>query len=194
MKTFKQFLEERYVNLFTPEDIEPYAEKLHKMAHDTYADKGGLAASGFESPHALKTLPMIKVHKKNGEVIAASFYKDKDGRKAVATAHDGSTEGKKASVRMLGDELDQNRSYAEVSKAPLALMKRKMGGDVRPIAHPFDQAVKQFPNEQLRKPPSDDPELIKHPELSDHLYQRQLGDGEWHTKLMVGAPGKKIVR
>lgn len=43
----------------------------------------------------------------------------------------------------------------------------------------------------LKKPSDDDPDVVRHPDLAKHMYQRRIGN-EWHTKIMVGTPGKNI--
>jgi hypothetical protein len=46
---------------------------------------------------------------------------------------------------------------------------------------------------EIRRPPHDDPEIKRHPEFAEHFYQRKIGN-HWHTKLIVGKPGKRLKR
>jgi hypothetical protein len=54
-----------------------------------------------------------------------------------------------------------------------------------------EDVKKHLDGEGIRKPPHDDPEVVRHPDLKDHFYQRKIGD-HWHTKVMIGTAGKKI--
>jgi hypothetical protein len=39
------------------------------------------------------------------------------------------------------------------------------------------------------------PEVLRHPELKDHFYQRKIGnagDNDWYTKIAMGSPGHII--
>lgn len=192
MITFKDFLNEHYHNLFTPEEIAPHADALHHMVTTAYADIGGIKGRGFSTPEEIKHLPLVKMKTVDGVPKAAVFYKDKDGRKSVATGHDGTPEGKIHAKKMMGDELRFDRSYSEMSKAALALAKRHQGGDISHRASTYDEVKARLGDkEEIRKPPEGDEEMVRHPELVDHLYQRKLGD-EWKTKIMIGAPGKPI--
>jgi hypothetical protein len=196
MLSFKKYLEERFVNLL-PQDIEKkreHGEQLHGMLQKSYADQGGIHGSGFTSPEDMvKNIPMWKLHRSDGKIRAASFYKDKGGRKRVAIATDDSDEGKKAAARMMVDDNNQGRSYGEVSGKSLSFIKRQAGEHLKKhvISHETASAILAKGGDEVRRPPENDPELIRHPEYKEHFYQRKIG-GEWHTKLMLGTPGKKI--
>ena len=97
MDTFKRFLEERFVNLLHDDPRKhQYANEVHGMLQKAYEKIGGIHGSGFRDKHdMIKNIPMWKLKKKGGKIVSAVFYKDKDGRKSVATASDGSEEGKK---------------------------------------------------------------------------------------------------
>jgi hypothetical protein len=88
------------------------------------------------------------------------------------------------------DDLRQGRSYGETSGKSLSFMKKNAGEHLKKHVKTFDEASK-ISGDELRKPPSDDPDVQRHPEYKDHFYQRKIGD-EWHTKLMVGTHGKTI--
>jgi len=91
-------IDEHIMNLIGDEENKrAHAEKLHSMLKSTYADQGGLHGSGFNSPEDMvKNIPMWKIHKTNGEVHAAAFYKDgPHGRKMVAITSAPTPAGKK---------------------------------------------------------------------------------------------------
>lgn len=53
--------------------------------------------SGFNSPEDMvRNVPLWKLSVKDGVVTGAALYKDKDGRKRIAIATDGSDHGKRA--------------------------------------------------------------------------------------------------
>jgi len=196
MLTFKQYIEERFVNLLPGQEDKKreHADHVHAMVKKSYEDQGGIQGSGFESPeHMVKKIPMWKLHRTEGKVKAAALYKDKEGRKRVAIATDGSEEGKKAAARIMVDDLRQERSYGETSGKSLSFMKKHAGEHVKRHAKTYDEAEKILKKggDEIRKPPEDDEDVRRHPEYKDHFYQRKIGD-EWHTKLMVGTHGKTI--
>jgi hypothetical protein len=194
MEKFKEFLEERFVNLHADHEKEKtaHADHVWNMLQAAYKPIGGIHGSGFESKEDMvKKIPFWKIHKENGKVRSVQLYKDKEGRKRVAVATDGSDAGKKGLAQMMKDDFRQHRSYGEVSGPSLSFLKKHLP-NVKDFAIPRNTAQK-LAKENVRVPPHDDPELIKHPELKDHFYQRQIG-GEWHTKIMLGAAGKKITR
>ena len=195
MDTFKRFLEERFVNLLHDDPRKhQYANEVHGMLQKAYEKIGGIHGSGFRDKHdMIKNIPMWKLKKKGGKIVSAVFYKDKDGRKSVATASDGSEEGKKGVAEIFRDDLKRGRAYGERSSAALSFTKRVVGADVLgKHVVPYHHVHKHLsPGEEIRRPPEDDPELQRHPEYKHHFYQRKIGDA-WHTKLMIGKPGMRL--
>lgn len=196
MLTFKQYLEERFINLLSQDEAkkQEHAKHVHDMLTKSYADQGGIQGSGFENPESMvKKIPMWKLHKSDGKVRAAALYKDKGGRKRVAIATDGSDEGKKAAARIMVDDIRQGRSYGETSGKSLSFLKKHAGDHLKKHVKSFEEAssIAKESGDEVRRPPDDDPDVTRHPEYRDHFYQRQIG-GEWHTKLMVGTTGKTI--
>ena len=109
-------------------------------------------------------------------------------------ATDGSDEGKRGLGHIMKADIDQERSHGEVSGPALSFLKKQVP-DITKHAHPREDVRKIFPHEEIRKPPDDDPEIQRHPELKDHFYQRKIGaagDEKWHTKVLTGTPGQKI--
>jgi len=196
MLTFKQYLEERFINLLPQhqDEKEEHAKHVHDMLTKSYADQGGIHGSGFESPDSMvKNIPMWKLHKSDGKIRAAALYKDKVGRKRVAIATDGSDEGKKAAARMMVDDIRQGRSYGETSGRSLSFLKKNAGEHLKKHVRSFEEAssIAKSNGDEIRRPSEDDPEVQRHPEYKEHFYQRKIGN-EWHTKLMVGTSGKTI--
>jgi len=196
MLTFKKYLEERFINLLPHHESQKqeHAKHVHDMLTKSYADQGGIHGSGFENPESMvKKIPMWKLHKSGGKVRAAALYKDKEGRKRVAIATDGSDEGKKVAARIMVDDIRQGRSYGETSGKSLSFLKKHAGEHLKKHVKTYDEASKivKSSGDETRKPPENDLEVTRHPEYKDHFYQRQIG-GEWHTKLMVGTTGKTI--
>ena len=163
------------------------------MIQKAYADQGGMHGSGFKSPtDMVKNIPMWKLSKKDGKVTSVAMYKDSgSGRKRVAIATDGSDHGKRAIGDVVTSDLNKERAHMEVSGKSLSFLKKQM--HVKDHAHSFE-AAKAYHAENgdsIQRPPVDDPEVVRHPELKDHFYQRKIG-GVMHTKIMLGSTGKTI--
>lgn len=194
MDNFKEYLTERFINLMPEHEKEKHqhADHVWNMLQAAYKPIGGIHGSGFKSKEdMIKNIPLWKLHKENGKVRSVQLYKDKGGRKRVAVATDGTDAGKKGLAQMMKDDFKQKRSYGEVSGPSLSFLKKHLP-NVKEFALHRTHAAKLV-GDELRVPPHDDPEIVKHPELKDHFYQREIG-GEWHTKIMLGSPGKKITR
>lgn len=163
------------------------------MIQKAYADQGGMHGSGFKSPEDMvKNIPMWKLSKKDGKVTSVAMYKDSgSGRKRVAIATDGSDHGKRAIGDTVTSDLKQKRAHMEVSGKSLSFLKKQM--HIKDHAHSFEsaKAYHEKNGETIQRPPDDDPEVVRHPELKDHFYQRKIGD-HMHTKIMLGSTGKTI--
>lgn len=197
MIPFKEYnrLDERFINLLPGDEAEKakHAPEVHSMLQKAYAKIGGIHGSGFKDHEDMvKNIPMWKLYKHEGKIKAVKLYKDKEGRKSVASATDGSPEGKAGLGHMMKDDMTQHRSYGEISGSALKLMKKNTP-DFHKHVVPIDRVKELTKGDEIRKPPADDPELISHPELTKHFYQRKIG-GEWHTKLMTGNTGNKITK
>ena len=195
MDTFKDFiLNERFQNLLPQHEDEKHKHSQHVfgMVQKAYQSLGGIHGSGFKNPaDMVKNIPMWKLHKDStGKVRGVALYKDKTGRKRVAMASDGSNEGKSGLANIIKSDVSQHRSHAEISGPSLSFHKKQIG-DLRPHALSREAAQKAMPGDRLGVPHPNDPELVRHPELKDHFYTREIG-GETHTKLMIGTPGKKL--
>lgn len=195
VQSFKTFITEKYVNLIQhrhDDDREKHADHVYKMLHHAYEPIGGLHGNGFKDKHdMLKSIPMWKLHKgSDGKVKAAALYKDKGGRKLVAFATDGSHEGKHAMSHIIKDDVHRKRSYSEISGPAIGFHKKHIG-DLRQHAMKPHEVKKLMHDDEIRKAPAGDAEVLRHPELKHHFYQRKIG-GEWHTKLAIGSAGQHI--
>ena len=195
MKKFQEYLEERYINLLPQHEAEKHQVKqqVWDMLQNAYRPIGGIHGSGFSSPEEMVAkIPFWKMHRnRQGKITSVSMYKDSQGRKRVAMASDGSDEGKQSLGYAVRDDLRLRRSHGEVSGKALSFLKKNV--NVTDHAHTFDQARKYFASrgETIERPEANDPELLRHPELRDHFYVRDV-NGIRHTKILVGTPGKAI--
>jgi hypothetical protein len=194
MQRFQTFVDEHFSNYIGNDPRKHQdAEELHKLVSKAYEPIGGIHGSGFNSPHdMIKNIPMWKVKKKQGKIIAAALYKDKGGRKKVAVASDGTDEGKKHLASIVKDDAIRNRSYSEISGKSLSFLKKHVpAGTVGSIALPHHEVKRVMPDDEIRPAPQNDPEIVRHPELKKHFYQRKIGN-EWHTKIAIGKTGNTI--
>ncbi len=194
IRSFSSVISESYHNMIGDD------EKKHKYKHEvfhllqkSYEKIGGIHGNGFKDPDDMvKNIHMWKIHKHQGKVVAATMYKNKNGRKSVAVATDGSEHGKAALGKMKRDDVKHGRTWGEMSGAALSFTKKQVGGDIRPHAIHYHDAAKLHGHEDpIRRPPETDPDVVRHPELKDHFYQRRIGN-EWHTKIAVGKPHNEI--
>lgn len=160
---FIEFIEERYVNLFTNDaEREKYKNEVYDLIQASYHSIGGIKGSGFESADAMvKKIPMWKLKKRNGKIVAGALYKDKNGRKSVCSFTDGTKIGKMELAKIMS--VDGNRAYKEVSS--VAEVKRIMS------------------DEEIGKPDKKYIEL--YPELADFFYSRKIGN-DIETKIAIG--------
>ena len=169
-----------------------HAKEVFGLIQKAYADQGGIQGSGFNPPEDMvKNIVMWKLSKKGGKVTSVALYRDRSGRKRVAIATDGSDHGKKAIGDVVKQDLKQERAHMEVSGKSLSFLKKQI--NVKDHAHSFE-AAKAFHDsygDEISRPPADDPEVLRHPELKDHFYQRKIGS-DLHTKIFLGHMNKTI--
>ena len=204
METFKDFITERYVNLLPHQKKERELHAghlLNNILKPSYEKIGGIHGTGFDNEHDIvNNTSMWKLHRHKGKIVAGSVYKSKPGmsggRKLVAVGSDGTVEGRRAAGKMMVDDLIRKRSHAELSNDALTSLKKnltRVGADLKDHTKTYEEA-KTFHNrngDEIRRPPADDENIKRHPEFTNHFYQRKIG-GEWHTKLLVGTEGKHI--
>lgn len=189
--TFEDYLAERFVNALAPGDKEKYKDKVFSLLQSSYAAIGGLKGSGFRNADDMvKNIPMWKMVRRNGEIVAVAMYKDKNGRKRVAVGSNGTQEGKDGVASIFKE--DFSRAYFEISEKSLAFHVKILGYDfLKKYATPVSM-VKGITGDETYPIEADDKEAAKHPQLKQYFYRREIG-GHLHTKLLVGSPGNKIV-
>jgi len=175
---FKQFINEHYLNLFTPEEKAPYADQVWDLLQATYAYAGGIKGSGFKSKEdMIQNIPFWKLTTKDGKVTTCRMYKDKEGRKGVAAGTDGTRDSVKAYREITKEDL--KRAFIELSGKALNSLQKQLGDDFYKYDIPVKIAQQKLP----------DDELIP---IDDYFYQRDIG-GEMVTKVMVGNPNAKKI-
>jgi hypothetical protein len=202
MLSFLQYLSENYKNFIGPnskEQRERWADEVWSILQKSYAPIGGIKGKGFNSKQdMIDNIPFWKIYTKNDKVVAAAFYKDKGGRKAVAIATDGSDLGKKIVADIYKASLGV--SYGEKSGPALGTMMKTIDWDVlKNFMFTPDQLekisgdkvirVEKFGVDNLND--KDKFTYDKFPKLRPYFYVREL-DGEMHLKAAMGTPGLKI--
>lgn len=181
---------ETYKNLFTDSEKEKFADVVWNMIQRAYDPIGGIKGTGFRSKEdMISNIPMWKLVKRGEKIIAIAMYKDKDGRKRVAVATDGSEEGKKELARIYKDDFD--RAYFEVSGPSLAFMVKSVGIQFVSKYAKLPSEAESILSESVYSP-TDEALMARFPELRKFMYDRTIGDHR-HTKVMLGTTGKKII-
>jgi hypothetical protein len=88
MIKFKTFITERYINLIgdDPKKHE-YKHEVHNLLKKSYEKIGGIHGSGFESPDDMvKKVHMWKLAKKDGKIVSAVMYKEKQKPLVLSSA------------------------------------------------------------------------------------------------------------
>jgi hypothetical protein len=183
MQNFKSFITEKILSIGINPEHEVHREKhrqeIHDMIHKSYSDPsiggyGGLKSGSKEESDAIHkdiTDSAIKATKRNGKITAVNLYKKQHGRKSIASASDGSEQGKKDWKKTKIEDHEQKRAWGEVSGA-VEHSQRKMGV---PVVH------SNRAGELLNK-------SVKQHADGEH-YDRKIG-GEMHTKVIMGHPKK----
>jgi len=187
-----EILIERVVNLLgnDPQKAD-YVDVVWDMITKSYARIGGIHGKGFSTKEDLiNNIPFWKLVRKDNNIVAAAFYRDKLGRKRVAVATNGTDQGKQALASIMAEDFD--RAYFEVSDPSLGFMIKQVGvGFAEQYARSFEQA-QGITKDELHPVPANDPHVVKYPSLANNFYQRNIG-GHMHTKIMLGTAGNKIV-
>ena len=141
---WNQIINERFVNVFTPEDKEKYIDQLWHLLELTYAELGGLMGA---SKGDLISAPGIwKLVRKNGKIIAGILYRDMAGRKIRLVLHNNSEEGKEWVKKIIHDDIALGRSWGEVS-GPLEKVMIKLGA--KPIPNQYAEKILKQPVTEL---------------------------------------------
>jgi len=199
---FKTHFNEGFVNLIHDDPKKSqYVDAVWDMLQTSYARIGGIKGNGFQSKEAMMQLPFWKIGTVKGKPVAVTIYKDKKGRKAVASGTDGSDEGKARIRDMMANEL--KRSYGEKSKASLGTALKVIPPDViTQFLIPPTEVAKIDPDDKIvpiksvpkKDWPADAKQSIdKYPYLIDYGYMRDFG-GTMLFKVMMGTPGNTIIK
>jgi len=184
-------LNERYINIIGDnEKKEKHKLVVWDLVQRSYAKIGGIKGSGFDSPEDMLNITFWKLIRKNGEIIAGKLYKDKNGRKSVASFTNQTKQGAIALADLVSNEFD--RSMGETSAGMLKFVVRSIGmSEAIKYAQTVDDA-RDILGKKLNTEHVDPAYPKKYPELAEYFYSRELGGGQ-HTKIMFGTPGNTIV-
>jgi hypothetical protein len=180
MLTFSSFLNERVLSIGFNPDHEKFREKhrqeIHDMIRKSYESEkgyGGHAAGSDEESKAIHqdiSDSNIKAIKRDGKITAVNLYKDKHGRKSIASATNGTDQGRKDWKQIKTDDHTQKRAWGEVSHKVLHI-QTKMGIPKIPSTR-----AKELLGKDVTPTPGD-----------EHEYSRKIGK-EVHKKVMMGHP------
>ena len=175
LKDGQQVLNERILNITSKEDKMKYGQQVYDVLQYAYKDIGGLKGSGFASvEEMIEKIPFWKLAKKDGKIVAAHMYKDKEGRKMVACGSDGSNQYKDFTKRFLLDDLKRERAYMEISGRVVNFIMRQLTDEeFKKYAIPAKKVAQTFPDWNI--------EIV-----DEYQYKRKLGSGDVEPKIMFG--------
>ncbi len=167
MIKLKSLITERYINLLSIDDRKKYVDIVWDMLQVAYAKAGGFK-SAPDKETLLNDTFFWKLVRMDNKIVCGSLYKDKYGRKSIATFTDGTNTGKKSLFNMWMDDIKLGRSWSEVS------------GAVEHIKMKFKDTP--IPNKYVS-------DIIGKPLISlnpDGYHYTRLIAGEPHEKILVG--------
>lgn len=160
-----EFLIERVVNLHDIESKQKYADAVWDILQKSYEKIGG-----FKSAHTPEDLVndsgLWKVVTRDGQISAVNIYKDKFGRKSIASGTNGTEQGKRDFLMVKNEDVKLGRAWAEVSGAPEKILAR--------------QGAKAIPNKFAQ--------ILTGKEILE-----LNPDGVHYTRLIGGEPHEKII-
>lgn len=160
-----EFLIERVVNLFKPDDQMKYADQVWALLQSSYEKAGGFH-SADDIPDLLQKTNMWKLVVRDGKVTAANLYRDLHGRKSIAAGTDGTLQGKRDYTMIKDADIQFERAWGEVSGAPEKIMAR---AGLKPVPAKFAA-------------------LLTGKEIIEFN-----SDGYHYTRLISGHPHEKII-
>ena len=179
MKSFKEYIVEKVLSIGIYPTHEHFREihrkEIHDMIHKSYKDIGGYGGHESGSKEESDAIhhdinhSLIKATKRNGKISSVNLYKKQHGRKSIASATDGTDQGKKDFKKNKLEDHEQKRAWGEVSGAPEHIQK-KMGAPVIPV-----HKMEKLTGKKL-EPVGD----------TGH-YKRKIG-GHEHVKIGMGHP------
>lgn len=162
-----KLLTERFLSLRNEADRLKYLDEVWAILERSYASIGGFK-SVPNKESLIKETDFWKLVKKDNKIVAVVLYKFKHGRKSIGAGTDGTQLGKESLYKIFLEDLQQVRSWAEVSGASEHI-KTKMG---------YFKIPNKYAGEILGKDiDSLDP---------DGYHYTRLINGEPHTKVLVG--------
>lgn len=180
MLSFNDFLNEHILSIGYNKAHEALREKhrqeIHDMIRKSYASENGYgghaAGSDDESKeiHDAISKSNIKAVRRDGKITAVNLYKDQHGRKSIASAQDGTPQGKKDWYKIKHEDHTQKRAWGEVSHKVLHI-QNKMGVPKIPSSR-----AKELLGKDVTPTPGD-----------EHEYSRKIGK-EVYQKTMMGHP------
>lgn len=197
----ENMLNENYKNLINNiPDKQKYKTIVFNMIQKAYSKMGGIHGSGFESPDDMvKNIPFWKLYFKDNVLKFVIMYKDKNGRKSVATATDGTIEAKHELAKLLKETL--NISFGERSGDLLNFMRKRIDSkillqfaininDVKKILSD-DKIYTLSEVKKIDKNNEDLSKIDKDDIFYDFYYGRKIGN-IIHIKIMLGTTNKAI--
>lgn len=120
----KELLIERVVNLFDVPSKTQMAPQVWALLQQSYQKVPGGFASASSPEELVYDSGLWKMIVRDGNITALSIYKDKHGRKSIASGTDGTPQGKRDFMMLRNEDIKMRRSWAEVSGAPEAIMRK----------------------------------------------------------------------
>lgn len=161
-----EFLIERVVNAFTPEEKMKYGQEVWDLLQKSYSKVPGGFGSADDIPDLIVKGDLWKLVVRNGQVTAVGIYRDQHGRKSIAAGTNGTRQGLQDYMMIKDADVKLGRAWAEVSGAPEAIMAKS---GCKPIPAKFAA-------------------LLTKKDIVEYN-----ADGYHYTRLIQGEPHEKII-
>lgn len=193
---------QNFIGASSLEDRKKWGDRVWETLIKTYQTIGGIKGSGFSSKEdMIDNIPFWKIYNEGENVLVCVMYKDKNGRKIIAIATNGSAKAKKLLIDIFRNGLKV--AWGEKSKAVVSFMMKNIGIDVlRPYLIPTTEVKKLLNGKEVF---SLTPQLIAgfsvddkkiyekyKNELGEFFYARIIGS-EPFLKIALGTPYKTVV-
>lgn len=181
MLTFKQYLTEHVLSIgLNPAHDkfrEHHRQQIHDMIQKAYSHPdlggyGGLKSGSAEESEAIHkdiSSSVIKAVARDGKITSVNLYKKQHGRKSIASATDGTEQGKKDFMKTKIEDNEMKRAWGEVS-GKVEHIHKKIGSPDIPASRAGELLGKEVT-----------------PHEDGVHYDRKIG-ADMHTKKMVGHP------